>query len=202
VRLGFVTVFLWVASRVFDLWLAHKRRVADRDAFIRAIYAEVDFNTFDMTRFLDATVPLERLETLFHRPDFVPHITDARHTEVYRSRINELHAVVGKNPGDGRLVGDLVRFYGELEKVTQQIEGLSKPSFLQISVKGKVATLSMIYNTCAICERIGTGVLGTMKARYPHLHLVRNHDRSDVALDSATLAKRLKKLALDLDRVD
>mmetsp|Transcript_22928 Transcript_22928/g.38540 ORF Transcript_22928/g.38540 Transcript_22928/m.38540 type:complete len:234 (-) Transcript_22928:770-1471(-) len=203
VRLGVVTVFLWVASRVFDLWMDHKRRVADRDAFIRAIYAEVDFNTFDMTRFLDATISLERLSVLFENVEFVPHITDARHTEIYRSRTEELHFVIDDGLPDNSLVGDLVRFYGELEKVAQQIEGLGKPSFKQISVPGKAATIGNIYNTCAACERIGVTILGKMQSRFPQLSLSRNGrvDARDIGR-VGDLQGRLAAIKSDLDRVD
>lgn len=203
VRLGVVTVFLWVASRLFDLVMAYRHRVADRNAFIRAIYAEVDFNTFDMTRFLDATISLERLSDLFQDPEFVPHITDARHTEIYRSRIDELHFVIDDGKSDHSLVGDMVRFYGELEKVIQQIEGLGKPSFKLISVPGKVATIGNIYNTCAACERIGVTILGKMQARFPELGLSRNKREAVFDFKGADgLTQRLSALGSNLDRVD
>lgn len=203
VRLGLVTVLLWVASRGFDLWVSYRRRVADRDAFIRAIYAEVDFNTFDMTRFLDATVPVERLATLFENKDFVPHITDARHNDVYKSRINELHFVVAGQADDASLVGDLVRFYGELEKVVQQIEGLGKDSFKMISVPGKAATMAHIYNTCGACEQIGRKILSKMEVRFEHLRLSRNEAKEQVSGSNISeLRQRLAALSSDLDRVD
>lgn len=204
VRLGVITVFLWVASRVFDLVMDYRRRVSDRNAFIRAIYAEVDFNTFDMTRFLDATISLERLHVLFEtKPGFVPHITDARHTDIYRNRTTELHFVVEDGGPDHSLVGDLVRFYGELEKVIHQIEGLGKPSFQMISVPGKVATMGHIYKTCTNCERIGITILGKMETRFPQLMLQRNSRGKAAELrEEVDLSKRLEALGSDLDRIN
>jgi len=172
-RLGTVTVTIWICSRIFDLWQSARLRAANRDAYIRAIYAEVEFNTFDMTRFLDSVVPLARLETLFLDPDFVPHITDARHTDVYKARIHDLHAVSGHGVGEDNLVAQLVRFYGELEKVTQQIEGLSKVSFRSISPVGKAGTISRIYRTCENCEDVGIKILTEMEIKYPNLKLSR-----------------------------
>jgi hypothetical protein len=197
------SVLLWFGSRAWELWLEQRRLRADTDAFIRAIFAEIDFNTWDMTRFLKATVPLERLRELLEQRAFIPHITDARHTEVYRSRIKELHAVVGKGPSDDRLVGDIVRFYGELEKVTQQIEGLNRLSFRTISVAGKVGTIGTIYRTCETCEFLGKVILAQMEVRFAHLRL----QRSDSALaadgeDLQGLKHRLEKLQSDLDRVN
>ncbi|WP_373636575.1 hypothetical protein [Yoonia sp. BS5-3] len=206
-RIGVVTVALWVASRIFDLAMGHSQRRADRNAFVRAIYAEVDFNTFDMTRFLNTKVPLSRFHGLFEQSEaFVPHITDARHTDVYRSRIDELHFVAGGVTANASLVGDLVRFYGELEKVVQQIEGLSKDSFKTISVPGKVGTVRTIYQTCAVCEALGTSVLKKMETEFPKLHLTRNEsqvhimgpEKSDIHL----LRQRLSQLQSDLDRVN
>ncbi len=161
-----------------------------------------------MSRFLDATISLERLAVIFEEKEgFIPHITDARHTEVYRSRIGELHAVASDGAGLSDLVGELVRFYGELEKVTQQIEGLMKPSFAHISTKGKVATIGTIYRSCEVCERIGTALLREMELRYAHLRLSRNNKgahmlRATGAGTTEDLENRLKKLSSDLDRVN
>lgn len=202
------SVLLWTGSRLWEFWLGARTRRANRDAFIRAIYAEVDFNTFDMSRFLAATVSAQRLEYLFEQNlDFVPHITDARHTEVYRSRIGELHEVAGDGTQHDGLVGNLVRFYGELEKVTQQIEGLSKASFRHISVRGKVGTIANIYATCQICVDLGTVILNQMDRRFDHLKLYRNSyeetGRSkNVSQTRAELNARLRKLSSDLDRVN
>ncbi len=43
-----------------------------------------------MTRFLDQAPPTERFERLFKDPAYVPHVADARHTQIYRSRVMEL----------------------------------------------------------------------------------------------------------------
>lgn len=207
IRLGMVTIVLWVLSRAYDFWLQHVARKAERNAFLRAIYAEVDFNTFDMTRFLDSTVPVEVLAPHLERPSYIPHITDARHTDIYRSRIGELDALSGRYGHHENLVGSLVQFYGELEKVTQQIEGLSKPSFVEISAKGKAGTINRIYKTCAVCEGLGKTILAKMELAYPHLGLepiAESHQKENNTrpLSHAEAAQRLAKLASDLDRVN
>lgn len=207
VWLGVVTVALWVASRSFDLWQSWDRRTKDKDAFIRAIYAEVAFNTFDMSRFLNATVPVSRLDELFSNKDFIPHITDARHTDIYRNGIGELHALAMPEPTDVDLVGDIVRFYGELEKITQQIEGLLKPSFSSISPKGKSATISRIYATCETSERIGKELMINMETKFSHLGLKSraSHWEDEEKLGTQSreqLSVRLQQLGSDLDRIN
>jgi hypothetical protein len=207
IRLGIVTILLWICSRAYDFWIKHVSRAAERNAFLRAIYAEVDFNTFDMTRFLDSTVSIDLLAPHLERADYIPHITDARHTEIYRSRITELDALSGRYGRHENLVGSLVQFYGELEKVTQQIEGLSKPSFVQISPKGKAGTINRIYKTCAVCEGLGKGILSKMEKSYPRLGLepiAESHqvERNIRPMNHTEAADRLKKLSSDLNRVN
>ncbi len=206
VRLGLVTIVLWFLSRVFDLWQTSRAKTADRDAYIQAIYAEIAFNTFDMARFLQAEIPAEKIEALFENSSFIPHITDARHTEVYSSRIGELHFVAGEGQQNTNLVGKLVRLYGELEKVTQQIEGLSKSSFKTISPKGKANTVKRIYRTCAVCQSLGEAILTEMEMTFGHLHL-RKIDRDNIKEPTSSLSReelpaRLSELSSNLDRVN
>lgn len=208
VRLGLVSIFLWLASRLYDLWSEQRKRRAAREAYIRAIFAEVDFNTYDMSRFLDSTIAPEQLLPMFEKKaDFVPHITDARHTEVYRSRIDELDALAGRRGERESLVGILVQFYGELEKVTQQIEGLSKPSFKSISPEGKMGTIERIYQTCLVCETLGKEILWKMERAHPELRLrtiaQERQTTKSTRIPSAEEAKeRLNKLQSDLDRIN
>ncbi len=206
IRLGLVTILLWLLSRVFDLWQTARAKAADRDAYIQAIYAEIAFNTFDMGRFLQAEVPIEKIEALFENSSFIPHITDARHTEVYASRIGELHFVAGEGHQNTSLVGKLVRLYGELEKVTQQIEGLSKASFQTISPKGKTNTVKRIYKTCGVCQMLGEDILSEMELTFAHLNFSRI-DRDDTkasvySLNREELSSRLRELSSNLDRVN
>lgn len=207
VRLGAVTILIWVLSRLFDLWQAWDRRRKSEDAFLRSVYAEVAFNTYDMSRFLSATVSVDELEKRFADPSFVPHITDARHTDIYRSSVGDLHALAPIDLLDLDLVGETVRFYGELEKITQQIEGLSKQSFGSISAKGKAGTISRIYLTCGRTEKIGKSILGEMRRRFPHLDLRSNasrwEDEENASLPSREeLGSQLRKLQSDLDRIN
>ncbi|WP_428925367.1 hypothetical protein [Marinibacterium sp. SX1] len=196
-RLGIVTILLWLGSRGWDIWQARKRRSDDRKSLLRALFAEIDFNAADMKRFLDTAPSIARFEHLFRDPHFVPHITDARHTDVYRSRISELHAIE-----DG-LIGDVVRFYGDLEKIKAQIDGLQQDSFRRISPAGRVGTIRNIYGTSEDCEALGREILAKMQLRYSDLELKRRAEPKLARPDEHDdhLAGRLRKLQSDLDRV-
>ena len=51
-----------------------------QDNLVRAIYAEIDFNTTDMEIFLTKSPSLPVLrKAMAERDDLFPHITDARH---------------------------------------------------------------------------------------------------------------------------
>ena len=59
---------------------------------VRAIYAEIDFNTTDMKIFLTKSPSLPVLrKAIAERDDLILHITDVRQTWFYSSRISEMH---------------------------------------------------------------------------------------------------------------
>ena len=69
-------------------------KVLKQDNLVRAIYAEIDFNTTDMEIFLTKSPSLPVLrKAMAERDDLIPHITDARHTWFYSSRISEMHVI-------------------------------------------------------------------------------------------------------------
>jgi hypothetical protein len=56
-------------------------KVLKQDNLVRAIYAEIDFNTTGMEIFLTKSPSLPVLrKAMAERDDLIPHITDARHT--------------------------------------------------------------------------------------------------------------------------
>ena len=82
--LSLITVILgfgiWNIQRFMkDCKNAHAK-VLKQDNLVRAIYAEIDFNTKDMEIFLTKSPsrPVLR-KAMAERDDLIPHITDARH---------------------------------------------------------------------------------------------------------------------------
>jgi len=81
---------IWNIQRFMeDLKNAHAK-VLKQYNLVRSIYAEIDFNTTDMEIFLTKSPsrPVVR-KAMAERDDLIPHITDARHTWFYSSRISK-----------------------------------------------------------------------------------------------------------------
>jgi len=114
---GAVAVFaLSKATELISAYVAHRRR---RSAFIRALFAEIEFNTDELRVFTAQRRPKADLEAFFAGgADRRPHITDARHTIIYQRNIDLISFV------DDGLVRKIVAFYGELEKLKAQVDGL------------------------------------------------------------------------------
>ena len=83
-----------------------------QDNLVRAIYAEIDFNTTDMEIFLmkSPSLPVLR-KAMVERDNLINHITDARHAWFYSSRISEMYVI------SDDLMSQIVQFYGLLEKI-------------------------------------------------------------------------------------
>ncbi len=186
-----VGVFLWLATRAYEIYVDRARKASQATADIRALYAEIDFNTRDMELFLNGPSPLDRIiRKLSDDPNFTPHVTDARHTEIYRTRVRDIHTI-----GEG-LIGRIVYFYGLMEKIKSQIDGLHLPSYRTISAEGRGNVIKNIYRTCEECQSVGELLLADMAARHPSLGLARVLRANDDDLPS-----RLAALSSNLDRV-
>lgn len=159
---------LWVLKELFQgvmRWRDAKQR---RDNLVRALYAEIDFNTRDMEVFLTRSPSEEQLRTrMAANPALVPHITDARHTEIYRTRIGELHGVTDP------VLSKMVHFYGMLEKIKVQIDGVNYPSYLTLSVDGRMNGVMVIVRTAQLAKKFGTELLADMERDFPQLNLSR-----------------------------
>lgn len=106
-------------------------KVLKQDNLVRAIYAEIDFNTTGMEIFLTKSPSLPALrKAMAERDDLIPHITAARHIWFYSSRISEMHVI------SDDLMSQIVQFYGLLEKIKMQVEGLNAKSYGTLSAAG------------------------------------------------------------------
>ncbi len=174
---GAVALVLWVANRFYETWDRRRRSRERSIANIRALYAEIDFNTRDMEMFLANPSSKEAIiARLRQDKGFIPHVTDARHTDVYRSRISEIHQF-----GKGS-IGRIIYFYGLLEKIRIQIEGVYLPSFTLISDNGRANVIHTLYATCQECEELGSELLQTLAREHPKLKLEREN-RIDITAE-------------------
>ena len=102
---------IWNIQRFMEDRKNANAKVLKQDNLVRAIYAEIDFNTTDMEIFLTKSPSLPVLrKAMAERDDLILHVTDVRQTWFYSSRISEMHV-----KSDDQM-SQIVQFYGLLEK--------------------------------------------------------------------------------------
>ncbi len=164
-----VSVVIWTATQIISFSQAWRSNILGRRNLVRSLYSEIDFNTKDLFLFLEKSIPMNVLQAEFVRnPDLVPHLTDARHTLIYRNNIKNLHHI------DDRLIAQIVHFYGLLDKIKEQIDGLNRHSFLTISATGRTKTFERLFANVQECEDAGIQALGAFQQQYPKLSLNRH----------------------------
>ena len=173
----------------FLVWFLRRsiERRETQDNLVRALFAEIDFNTKDMEIFRLKT-PIEAVrERVLADADLVPHITDARHTEIYRNGIGNLHQV------SDEILARMVQFYGLLEKIRVQIDAIQSRSYASISPEGRVQAINTIWTYAANAEGCGLRLLDLMQRDYRPLRLERV-PRDEETIDASELPARLVDL--------
>lgn len=164
-----VAILLWLLTRWVQMGAAWARRRQERRNLIRSLYTEVDFNTRDLSYFVANSADMSAIANrLRQNDDFLPHVTDAHHTIIYTSNVNKLHHL------SNGLSADLVLFYGLLEKIKAQIDGINLTSFQRISAEGKIATMRRIVENVKECETIGRRILKSFSDTYPKYKMTRH----------------------------
>lgn len=162
-------VLIWVIKQFYSevqKWRLEKRKQRN---LVRALFAEIDFNTRDMEDFLKNSVSVDRIRrTLTQFPDLVPHVTDARHTEIYRNRIGDLHDI------SDQLLKKTVYFYGLLEKIRVQVEGVSSPGYVTLTLDGRIAVIELIRKTSVDARDAGKDILFEFQRVHKKLGLRRH----------------------------
>ncbi|WP_295312017.1 hypothetical protein [Roseobacter sp.] len=182
-------VAVWVIREIYLGWKATRDARAKRNNLVRALYAEIDFNTRDMEWFLSKSPGEPQLrDKMTANPSLVPHITDARHTEIYRTRLAELHGVTDP------ILSRMVHFYGMLEKIKVQIDGVNYPSYQTLSVEGRLNGVMVIVRTSRMAHRYGSELLSQMEQDFPALSLSR-FDRGDDGSQPSRIEIRAGKFA-------
>ena len=170
---------IWILTRWVESFRAWQRDRREKDNFIRALFAEVDFNTRDLEGFQMNSASLAHIEKALRADKALrPHITDARHTLVYASNIGKVHFL------DDDLAARLVLFYGLLEKIKAQVDGVNLPSFATVSANGKIATIKELIENVKECEKAGNLLLSKLAESYPKLSLIRHHRRLTITKQS------------------
>lgn len=161
---------LWLLTRIFDYLMRNRRRRRQAKNFVRLIYAEIDFNTKDLLFFIESARDLSVIKKALNKsPNLIPHITDAHHNVIYRQNIEKLPTI------SNELIAQIVLFYGLLEKIKGQIEGLNLPSYKTVSPRGQLQTIEQIVANVTECEALGKNILASFSKSYPRLSLHRQH---------------------------
>lgn len=178
---------IWNIQRFIEDRRNAHAKVLKQDNLVRAIYAEIDFNTTDMEIFLTKSPSLPVLrKAMSEREDLIPHITDARHTWFYSSRISEMHVI------SDDLMSQIVQFYGLLEKIKMQVEGLNAQSYSTLSASGRFKVVILIRNTAEEAWLCGKDLLRELEYAYHDLGLAR-YQRPEL-VDMTTLRERMVAL--------
>lgn len=166
------SILLWILTRWVEIIATWRRKRHYRAALIRSLYAEIDFNTRDLQFFIENSADLSAVEArLSQSPAYLPHLTDAHHTKVYSARIDDLHMLE-----DG-LTARLVLFYGMLDKIKVQIDGINLKSYASVSVGGKMTVLRRIIANVQETEEQGQLILTLFAQKYPKYGLARHARR-------------------------
>ena len=185
---------IWNIQRFMEDRKNPNAKALKQDNLVRAIYAEIDFNTTDMEIFLTKSPSLSVLrQAMAERDDLIPHITDARHTWFYSSRISEMHVI------SDDLMSQIVQFYGLLEKIKMQVEGLNAKSYGTLSSAGRFKVVVLIRNTAEEAWLCGKELLRELEHAYTKLKLVRYQRPELVELE--TLRTRMMALETRIEAV-
>ena len=130
---------IWNIQRFMEDRKNAHAKVLKKDNLVRAIYAEIDFNTTDLEIFLTKSPSLPLLCKAMAEPDdLIPDITDARHTRFNSSLISDIHVI------SDDLMSQIVQFYGLFEKIKIQVEGLNAKIYSRLSLWGRLKVAVLI----------------------------------------------------------
>lgn len=187
---GFVNM---AYSKHVDRRDRREAEAASKNALIKSLYAEIDFNTKDMEVFLEKSWQKEAVqEKVRIDSSFVPHITDARHVIIYKSKISDLRHMEGQH------ISLIVYYYGLIDKISATISGIYQPSYSQISADGRAQVIENLFRDCRIIRDIGAKILRNMESEYSQLSLCREARDETREPTTKELSQRLRQLEVDL----
>lgn len=191
----FIAILLWLAKEWRTDQEARSKTAVEKEKFLRALYAEIDFNTADMEVFLEFSASVgETKDKIRDDPNFIPHITDSRHMEIYKTQISLLH-----HAGDD-YIADVVLFYGVMEKIRAEVNGVYLASYKTISADGRASVIDDIVEYSVECAELGQSILREMEQTYPVYRLKRKKRKAPEKISSADLEQKMQAFVLDLDR--
>ena len=175
-----VTFTLWVLKQFVDVATRFWRRRQSRRSLIRALYAEVRFNVAELRDAAEHGVKIEDIrDAMEARPDTIPHMTDAEHDDVYRTRLRDLPLF------EDKLIAGIIQFYGRMRKIKVQIDGMNLPSYATISINGRLKVMDRINQQIVAASDNGQALLKELEQTYPKVLRNQSKDRARRSLSKS-----------------
>lgn len=166
--LGILGLLARFAHQDYQSW---KHRKQSRTAFIRALFAEIDHNIWEMELFATNLPNLHEIQDKLTQEDYRPHIRFAPHTHVYRSNLQNLHYL------DDSTMQFIINLYSRYDDIVLQCDGIALSSFKAIDVEGQVVVIDRILRTHEECLSIGKLIIAKLANQNKKLSLRRFKDR-------------------------
>ncbi|MEO1330539.1 MAG: hypothetical protein AAFW46_12825 [Pseudomonadota bacterium] len=160
----------------------------NRREFIAALLAEVEYNIDEIADFRALSAALPVVEAFIRAKNLPPHITDTRHTRVYRESVERLFTL---NP---ETIRRLIVFYNELDTVSGQIDGLQLASFSGISVAGKYKTVERIIDNAKKAQNYGRCAASSLRSA--QIRERKKSVRRKIKANNLLLKRKLRKTRL------
>lgn len=158
-----VAVFaLYFVKHVMEALARRSAQAAKSKSLICALYAEIKANTEDLYGFLDAAPSIERVRQAAHdNPEFRPHITIMPHKLVYGSHLAELSCL------PRAVIGKLVAFYCQLDRLSELVYGLERVSFERISAEARAQVIEELWRELQNGAAMGRDLLHALELHAP-----------------------------------
>ncbi len=164
--LAVVVFALYFVKHVIEALARRENEARKAERLICALYAEIKANTDDLSNFIANSPSLERVkQAVRDNPEFRPHITNAPHRIVYGSHLTELASL------PRAVILQVVAFYCHLDRLSELIYGLERPSFDKISDEGRAEVIGELWQAVEHGAAMGREVLHALEVHAP-LHLI------------------------------
>ncbi len=160
--LAVVVFALYFVKHVIEALARRENEARKAERLICALYAEIKANTDDLSDFIANSPSLERAkQAVRDNPEFRPHITNAPHRLVYSSHMGELASL------PRAVILQVVAFYCHLDRLSELIHGLERPSFDKISNEGRAEVIGELWRAVEHGAALGREVLHALEVHAP-----------------------------------
>ncbi|MDV4178018.1 hypothetical protein R1521_05795 [Rhizobium brockwellii] len=164
-------IIIWLLSKIYDLINGRFAEKNEREKFLIALFAEIDFNMQDLKE-AQGDYNHDQLKALIGKQPHksTPYMMFTYHDQIFSDNLKLIHHV-GQS-----YVGDVVAFYGFLRNVAAQVDTMFERGYANQKLDNKVRILSEILQDVERALEVGGSILNTMEEKYGDLKLRRRAD--------------------------